>query len=391
MISRRREAPFICFMLLAVCGLVGSAAADVDEEWVPNYEYVQLEPLYIARPPEGVQKIIKGVPGFLKDVSSTRLATGVTRTISIGVTRTMAVVDAIVLAEDIGLELFDKQLENQKVELLILDERSSAWKKRIQEGPPLSNEEKRAMRAEFRTYLEHMQGGETRFVGRALTQPHAIRLAVVATVKHYGLRAVGGWLTKRVFRPGKRLKSFVFSSKRLKKAEKKFLQRAWKELSKRQVEADKIVDVIFKQAAALALVTGAVKGAERADEVERKERERIIRNELIEKRRSSRYNLALRIESMPRVVIAESLPRAVPMPRVVAIPRDPVIRAATVDYQLSPTRQIRRQQTHNTYSPPPSSYRQQRFYPKVRDHNIGLRGNAINQAIQLNVGGWSGL
>ena len=185
--------------------------------------------------------------------------------------------DASVLAADIGLELFDGQLDRQRVRLIVLDERAKQWKERIDQGPPLSADEKRLVRDEFREMMRQMETSATRFAGRALTQSGAVRIVAVGAAKHYGVKAVAKWL-KGVFRPGKRVKEIVYGGRVISYSTRLVLQAAWKSLEKRQLEADRAIDALMKYIVKEILKDAAARGLTSWSAAEREERDRQARN-----------------------------------------------------------------------------------------------------------------
>jgi hypothetical protein len=57
--------------------------------------------------------MLKSVPGILKDLGQSAEAKGASQIVGTGVGKTVTWVDAVILAEDIGLELLDSEQERQ--------------------------------------------------------------------------------------------------------------------------------------------------------------------------------------------------------------------------------------------------------------------------------------
>lgn len=332
------------------------------------------EPIFRVPTAGEAKDMLKAVPGIAKDAGA---ALGKT------VTRSMLAVDLAILAEEIGLELFDAQADRQRVRLLVLDERATRWRQRIDSGPPLSGEEKRLLREEMRLMAKDFETTRTRFVTRAFTQPGAIKIAAVGAARYYGLKA----LRARLGGLGKRVKEVIFGGRFPPYVVRRLGQKAWKALEKRQLEADKAIDALIKHTVGrVALKEAADHGKKVWDQALREDAAREERNRASAAYTAARWNLAMRLE-LPKAVAAAPLP-AVAVPARIVAPIDPVLRAASVDYQVSPSRATYHSGDDDRPQTTPA-YREERFYPEPERRGMG-GGEAVNQLKRVSIRGWGG-
>ncbi len=337
--------------------------------------------------------MLKSVPGILKDLGQSAEAKDASQIVGKGVGKAVTWVDAVILAEDIGLELLDSEQERQRIRLTVLDERATEWKERVDKGPPLSDEEKRLMREEFRVMMKQMETTPTRFVGGALSQPGAFKIVGVAALKHYGAKYLSEWLTSG-FRTGMHAKEVIFSGRLLSAPKKRMLQAAWKTLEKRQLEANKAVDALFHYLAKQLLKDAAQRGLSGTEQANKDEREREASNSAAASWTTARWNTAMQIErlqTIPLISPAPIAPLPVPAPIIPArvfVPADPVLRAVSVDYQIS--RAPNTYQSEGNDRPVTSqSYREERFYPPPERHDFS-EPYSMRQARSVNIRGWGG-